>query len=86
MGLTRDSGLLHIKEVRGIAKSRLTKTNRPGMLAAKVQQLEQIAHNIIASGRENNMIDTIRFLSKFVGLSTAEQRERKDQLPLIGRS
>ena len=38
------------------------------MLAAKIQQLEAIAGDSIASGRENNASGAIRFLSELVGL------------------
>ena len=42
--------------------------DRQDMLAAKIQQLEAIARNSIASGRENNAIGAIRLLSELVGL------------------
>ena len=41
--------------------------DRVDMLASKVQMLEQIARDRVASGRENNAIGAIRLLAKLTG-------------------
>ena len=67
-GLSQNSALLYIREARDVVKEDLVDIDRTDMLASKVQMLEQIARDSIASGRENNAIGAIRLLSELVGL------------------
>ena len=54
--------------------------DRRDMLAAKIQQLEAIARDSIASGRENNAIGAIRLLSELVGLGV--ERTMRQEMDL----
>ena len=67
-GLSDDSAAIYIREARMVVQNDLKDIDRPQMLSAKIQQLEQIARDSIASGRENNAIGAIRLLSELVGL------------------
>ena len=67
-GLSDDSALIYIREARTLVTADLKDLDRQDMLAAKIQQLEAIARDSIASGRENNAIGAIRLLSELVGL------------------
>ena len=44
------------------------------MLASKVQMLEQIARDSVASGRENNAIGAIRLLAELTGFGVDQKR------------
>lgn len=68
-GLSSQHSQACIREARNLVKSDLSDIDRQDMLAAKIQQLEQIARDSIAQGRENNAIGAIRLLSELVGLS-----------------
>ena len=67
-GLSDNSALNYIRKARTLVKADLKDLDRQDMLAAKIQQLEAIARDSIASGRENNAIGAIRLLSELVGL------------------
>lgn len=71
-GLSQGSALLYIREARDIVKADLADIDRADMLAAKIQQLEQIARDSIASGRENNAIGAIRLLAELTGLGASK--------------
>jgi len=47
---------------------------RQYMLASKVQMLEQIARDSVASGRENNAIGAIRLLAELTGFGVEQKR------------
>ena len=72
-GLSSQHSQACIRDARDLVKSDLSDVDRQDMLAAKIQQLEQIARDSIASGRENNAIGAIRLLSELVGLSPVKQ-------------
>jgi hypothetical protein len=66
-GLCVDSANLYIRESRDLVKADLGDIDRTDMLASKVQMLEQIARDSVASGRENNAIGAIRLLAELTG-------------------
>ena len=66
-GLSEDSANLYIREARDVVKDDLVDLDRTDMLASKVQMLEQIARDSVASGRENNAIGAIRLLAELTG-------------------
>ena len=70
-GMSDDSALNYIREARTLVTADLKDLDRQDMLAAKIQQLEAIAGDSIASGRENNASGAIRFLSELVGLGVS---------------
>lgn len=71
-GLSQNSAILYIREARDIVKADLADVDRADMLAAKIQQLEQIARDSIASGRENNAIGAIRLLAELTGFGASK--------------
>lgn len=71
-GLSDDSALNYIREARDVVKGDLSGIDRADMLAAKIQQLEQIARDSIASGRENNAIGAIRLLAELTGFGASK--------------
>ncbi len=71
-GLSGDSATAYIREARIVVQEDLKDIDRPQMLAAKIQQLEHVARDSIAQGRENNAIGAIRLLCELVGLSTSK--------------
>ena len=73
-GLSDDSATNYIREARDVVKSDLVDIDRTHMLAAKVQLLEQIARDSIASGRENNAIGAIRLLAELTGFGVEHKR------------
>ena len=73
-GLSDDTALIYICEARALVTTDLKDLDRRDMLAAKIQQLEAIARDSIASGRENNAIGAIRLLSELVGLGVEHKR------------
>ena len=58
----------YIRHARDLIKQDATQVDRTDMLAAKIQMLEQIARDAVASGRESNAIGAIRLLSELIGL------------------
>ena len=66
-GLTPDVATRYIREARDVVKADLVDIDRVDMLASKVQMLEQIARDSVASGRENNAIGAIRLLAELTG-------------------
>jgi ribosome-binding protein aMBF1 (putative translation factor) len=66
-GLSDDSAAIYIREARNVVKADLGDIDRADMLASKVQMLEQIARDSVASGRENNAIGAIRLLAELTG-------------------
>ncbi len=73
-GLSQGSALLYIREAREVVKADLVDMDRADMLASKVQMLEQIARDSVASGRENNAIGAIRLLAKLTGFGVEHKR------------
>ncbi len=73
-GLSQGSALLYIREARDVVKADLVDIDRADMLASKVQMLEQIARDSVASGRENNAIGAIRLLAKLTGFGVEHKR------------
>lgn len=67
-GLSGDQATRYIGEARDLVKSDLDDVERADLLAAKIQMLEQIAADAVATGRENNAIGAIRLLNELVGL------------------
>ena len=65
--LSQNSALLYIREARDVVTEDLVDIDRVDMLASKVQMLEQIARDSVASGRENNAIGAIRLLAELTG-------------------
>ena len=63
-GLSEDSANLYIREARDVVKDDFVDLDRSDMLASKVQVLEQIARDSVASGRENNAIGAFRLLAE----------------------
>ena len=55
-------------------KADLVDMDRSDMLASKVQMLEQIARDSVASGRENNAIGAIRLLAELTGFGIEQKR------------
>jgi hypothetical protein len=55
-------------------KDDLVDLDRTDMLASKVQLLEQIARDSVASGRENNAIGAIRLLAELTGFGVDQKR------------
>ena len=55
-------------------KDNLVDLDRADMLASKVQMLEQIARDSVASGRENNAIGAIRLLAELTGFGIEQKR------------
>ena len=55
-------------------KEDLVDLDRTDMLPSKVQLLEQIAHDSVASGRENNAIGAIRLLAELTGFGVQQKR------------
>jgi hypothetical protein len=66
-GLSDDSASIYIRQARDLVKADLGDMDRTDMLASKVQMLEQIARDSVASGRENNAIGAIRLLAELTG-------------------
>tara|TARA_B100001063_G_scaffold196088_1_gene187948 strand:- start:259 stop:594 length:336 start_codon:yes stop_codon:yes gene_type:complete len=73
-GLTSDVATRYIREARDIVKADLVDIDRVDMLASKVQMLEQIARDSVASGRENNAIGAIRLLAELTGFGIEQKR------------
>ena len=73
-GLSEDSANLYIREARDVVKDDLVDLDRTDMLASKVQMLEQIARDSVASGRENNAIGAIRLLAELTGFGVEQKR------------
>ena len=73
-GLSEDSANLYIREARDVVKADLVDMDRSDMLASKVQMLEQIARDSVASGRENNAIGAIRLLAELTGFGVDQNR------------
>ena len=73
-GLSEDSANLYIREARDVVKADLVDLGRTDMLAGKVQVLEQIARDSVASGRENNAIGAIRLLAELTGFGVDQKR------------
>ena len=73
-GLSEDSANLYIREARDVVKADLVDMDRSDMLASKVQMLEQIARDSVASGRENNAIGAIRLLAELTGFGVDQKR------------
>ena len=73
-GLSDDSALIYIREARTLVTADLKDLDRQDMLAAKIQQLEAIARDSIASGRENNAIGAIRLLAELTGFGVEHKR------------
>ena len=73
-GLTPDSSSRYIREARDVVKEDLVDIDRVDMLASKVQMLEQIARDSVASGRENNAIGAIRLLAELTGFGVDQKR------------
>ena len=66
-GLSSQRSQAYIREARDVVKTDLVDIDRADMLASKVQMLEQIARDSVASGRENNAIGAIRLLAELTG-------------------
>ena len=66
-GLSSEQAHRYVREARDVVKGDLGEVERADMLAAKIQMLEQIAADAVASGRENNAIGAIRLLNELVG-------------------
>lgn len=64
-------GALH---ERSLPRGSLGDIDRSDMLASKVQMLEQIARDSVASGRENNAIGAIRLLAELTGFGVDQKR------------
>ena len=73
-GLSEDSAKLYIREATNVVKDDLVDLDRTDMLASKVQMLEQIARDSIASGRKNNAIGAIRLLAELTGFGVEHKR------------
>ena len=73
-GLTSDVATRYIREARDVVKEDLVDIDRVDMLASKVQMLEQIARDSVASGRENNAIGAIRLLAELTGFGIEQKR------------
>ena len=73
-GLTSDVATRYIREARDVVKDDLVDLDRTDMLASKVQMLEQIARDSVASGRENNAIGAIRLLAELTGFGVEQKR------------
>ncbi len=73
-GLSKNLALLYIREARDVVKSDLVDIDRTHMLAAKVQMLEQIVRDSVASGRGNNAIGAIRLLAELTGFGVEQKR------------
>ena len=72
-GLSDDSAAIYIREARNVVKEDLVDIDRVDMLASKVQMLEQIARDSVASGRENNAIGAIRLLAELTGFGVDQK-------------
>ena len=72
--LSDDSASKYIREARDLVKADLGDIDRTDMLASKVQMLEQIARDSVASGRENNAIGAIRLLAELTGFGVEQKR------------
>ena len=57
-----------------LIKADLGDIDRTDMLTSKVQMLEQIARDSIASDRENNAIGAIRLLAELTGFGIEQKR------------
>ena len=68
-GLSDDSATLYIRSARDLVKSDLHDVERADLLAATIQQLQEMARKSAAQGRENNAIGSLRLLSELVGLA-----------------
>ena len=73
-GLSVQHSQKYIREARDVVKADLVDIDRVDMLASKVQMLEQIARDSIASGRENNAIGAIRLLAELTGFGVEQKR------------
>ncbi|MDB4337844.1 hypothetical protein N9997_00685 [Synechococcus sp. AH-603-L18] len=73
-GLSDDSAAIYIRQARDVVKEDLVDIDRTDMLASKVQMLEQIARDSVASGRENNAIGAIRLLAELTGFGVEHKR------------
>ena len=73
-GLGDCAARLYIREARDVVKDDLVELDRTDMLASKVQMLEQIARDSVASGRENNAIGAIRLLAELTGFGVEHKR------------
>ncbi len=73
-GLSEDSANLYIREARDVVKDDLVDLDRTDMLASKVQMLEQIARDSVASSRKNNAIGAISLLAELTGFGVDQKR------------
>ncbi len=73
-GLSVQHSQWYIREARDVVKEDLVDIDRVDMLASKVQMLEQIARDSVASGRENNAIGAIRLLAELTGFGIEQKR------------
>ena len=73
-GLSSQRSQAYIREARDVVKTDLVDIDRADMLASKVQMLEQIARDSVASGRENNAIGAIRLLAELTGFGIEQKR------------
>ena len=73
-GLSEDSANMYNHEARDVVKDDLVDIDHTDMLASKVQMLEQVARDSVASGRENNAIEAIKLLAKLTGFGVDQKR------------
>ena len=73
-GLSVQHSQKYIREARDVVRNDLVDIDRVDMLASKVQMLEQIARDSVASGRENNAIGAIRLLAELTGFGVEQKR------------
>ena len=72
-GLLDDTATNYILDARAIVRADLGDLDRVGMLAAKIQLLEQMATDAAAAGRESNAIGAIRLLNELVGFGAGQK-------------
>ena len=73
-GLKDDSITRYIRQARDLVKSDMDGLDRKDLLAAKIQQLENIALDAVEAGRENNAIGAIRLLAELTGFGVEHKR------------
>ncbi len=66
-GLSEAQTTIYIRESRDLVKAEVNRVERADMLAAKIQQLEDIAIKSVDSGQHSNAIGAIRLLNELVG-------------------
>ena len=72
-GLSSEQASRYVREARDVVKADLSDIDRVDMLASKVQMLEQIATDAVASGRESNAIGAIRLPNELVGFGAGQK-------------